>query len=168
MMNSDISEMEGRIPRDYGQDADEIPGSRSLLKQLDDAVVPWAVVTSGTRALITGWLERLKLAVPKVLVVAEDVSNGKPDPEGYLMGKRKLGLGEGREEFVVLEDAPSGIRAGKAAGCKVIALATTHEVGQLREAGADWIVRDMRSVVFKGVDEGGRVTLAICDGLVQS
>jgi glycerol 3-phosphatase-1 len=68
----------------------------------------------------------------------------------------------------VFEDAPAGVRAGKAAGFKVIALATTHKVNQLREAGADWIVRDMRSVVLKSVDKKtGKATLEICDALVS-
>ena len=94
-----------------------------------------------------------------MLVVAEDVEQGKPDPRCYVLGRKKLGLDEGAS-IVVLEDAPSGIRAGKAAGFKVIALTTTHELGQLRDAGADWIVQDLRSVGVKGV-EGGKVTLEI-------
>ena len=61
---------------------------------------------------------------------------------------------------MVLEDAPSGIKAGKAAGFKVIALTSTHTLAQLREAGADWIVEDLRSVSVKGVD-GGSVQLEI-------
>lgn len=55
---------------------------------------------------------------------------------------------------MVLEDAPSGIRAGKAAGFKVIALTTTHTLEQCREAGADWIVEDLRSISVKGVEDG--------------
>lgn len=163
---TDISHMEGLIPKEYGQNADEIPGARALLESLDAADAPWAVVTSGTRALISGWIERLGLAQPKTMVVAEDVENGKPDPACYLLGRERLmtGATEGKE-MVVFEDAPSGIRAGKAAGFKVVGLATTHGVEQVREAGADWVVRDLRSVGLKGVGEGGRVRVVLRDAL---
>lgn len=120
-------------------------------------------MTSGTRALVNGWLEILRLAQPRVLVVAEDVELGKPDPRCYLLGRERLGLQNSRSESsVVLEDAPSGVKAGKAAGFKVLALKTTHTLGQLRNAGADWIVEDLRSVSVKSV-EGGRVQLEIRD-----
>lgn len=101
----------------------------------------------------------LGLAHPRVLVVAEDVELGKPDPRCYLLGRSQLSL-EHSSSIVVLEDAPSGIKAGKTAGFKVIALTSTHTLAQLREAGADWIVEDLRSVSVKGVD-GGRVQLEI-------
>lgn len=91
------------------------------------------------------------------MVTAEMVTNGKPDPECYRLGVGKLGLAnELAGRVLVLEDAPAGIRAGKAAGCKVLAVATTHAVEELREAGADWIVEDLRSVGVGGVTRGGR------------
>ncbi|GAT29355.1 glycerol-3-phosphate phosphatase [Aspergillus luchuensis] len=149
----DVSYIEGRIPKEYGSDAVEIPGARYFMSALDDAGARWGVVTSGTRALVDGWLGVLNLAHPKVLVVAEDVELGKPDPRCYLLGRTRLGL-EHSSSLVVLEDAPSGIRAGKAAGFKVIALTTTHTLAQLQEAGADWIVEDLRSISIKGVVDG--------------
>ena len=161
----DVSYVEGRIPQEYGSDAIEIPGARALLSALESSRANWGVVTSGTRALVDGWLGVLGLAHPRVLVVAEDVELGKPDPRCYLLGREKLGLeNSGSNSIVVLEDAPSGIKAGKAAGFKVLALASTHTLGQLRDAGADWIVKDLESVEVKGV-EGGRVTLEIRDAL---
>ncbi|BAE64165.1 unnamed protein product [Aspergillus oryzae RIB40] len=132
-----------------------------LLSQLDDAGACWGVVTSGTRALVDGWLGVMNLTHPKMLVVAEDVELGKPDPRCYLLGRKRLGL-EHSSSLVVLEDAPSGIRAGKAAGFKVIALTTTHSLEQLQEAGADWIVEDLRSLSVKGVVDG-RILLEIRD-----
>jgi len=67
----------------------------------------------------------------------------------------------------VFEDAPAGVRAGKAAGFVVVGLATTHKVEQIREAGADWIVRDMRSVTVEGFEEGsGVLRIRIVDALV--
>ncbi|RAK94802.1 HAD family hydrolase [Aspergillus ibericus CBS 121593] len=148
-----VSYIEGRIPKEFGSDAVEIPGARYFMSALDDAGARWGVVTSGTRALVDGWLGVLNLAHPKVLVVAEDVELGKPDPGCYLLGRTRLGL-EHSSSLVVLEDAPSGIRAGKAAGFKVIALTTTHSLAQLQEAGADWIVEDLRSISIKSVVDG--------------
>lgn len=137
-----------------------------MLAALDAVNAPWAVVTSGTRALVEGWLKVLELAHPKILVVAEDVINGKPDPEGYLMGRKKLGL-EGRTDIVVFEDAPSGVRAGKAAGFKVVGLITSHTIQQVKEAGADWIVKDLSSVSVKEVKDGV-ATIEIRNALVGS
>jgi len=51
-----------------------------------------------------------------------------------------------RTDIIVIEDAPSGIRAGKAAGFRVVGLITTHTIEQIKEAGADWIVQDLRDV----------------------
>lgn len=149
----DVGYIEGRIPREYGSDAVEIAGARQFLTTLDKTGARWGVVTSGTRALVDGWLGVLKLTHPEYLVVAEDVELGKPDPRCYLLGRERLGLGDSTS-IAVLEDAPSGIKAGKAAGFKVIALTTTHSLPQLQEAGADWIVEDLNSVVVKGVEDG--------------
>ncbi|KAF2161845.1 hypothetical protein M409DRAFT_27901 [Zasmidium cellare ATCC 36951] len=158
---------EGNIPKLYGSSIVEIPGSRTILSQLDAVGAPWAIVTSGTRPLVQGWLDVMKLAQPKNMVTAEEVVHGKPDPECYRMGAKRLNFeGEG-SKVVVFEDAPAGVRAGKAAGFRVVGLATTHAVEALREAGADWIVRDMRSVVFKGWDgKRGVVEVEIREGLV--
>lgn len=145
--------MEGLIPREFGKDANEIPGSRKLLADLEEQKACWAVVTSGTKALVDGWVEVMKLAHPEHLVVAEDVEHGKPDPACYLLGQKKLGLSKD-SHIVVLEDAPSGIRAGKAAGFKVIGLATTHSIAKVQAAGPDWIVKDLRSVKVLGQEDG--------------
>ena len=168
----DVCHAEGQIPKKWGADAVEIPGARALLAALEAADAPWAIVTSGTRPLVTGWLDAMELAQPRNLVTAEDVPRGKPDPACYRLGAAKLGLGDGdgggrkRGRVLVLEDAPAGVRAGKTAGFDVVALVTTHTVEQLRDAGADWVVRDLRSVRFKGWDrEGGLVSIEIADAL---
>lgn len=95
---------EGEIPKLYGGDAVEIPGARSLLDSLNGIKAPWAIVTSGTRPLVTGWLDVLKLPIPENLVVAEDVPSGKPDPTCYLSGKTLLGLENTPGDILVLED----------------------------------------------------------------
>lgn len=151
----DVCKIEGQIPLEFGQDATEIPGSRALLEHLGRAGAPWAIVTSGTKPLVYGWLDVMKLAYPKRIVVAEDVTQGKPDPSCFLMGRSKLGLSDG-DALLVLEDSPAGVRAGKAAGFRVVGLATTHEVTRLQEAGADWIVQDMRSVTLMNWSEKTR------------
>jgi glycerol 3-phosphatase-1 len=160
-----ISHMESLIPREFGRDATEIPGARKFLASLDHVNAPWAVVTSGTRALIDGWIEVMNLARPKLMVVAEDVENGKPDPSCYLLGRSRLGL-ETTPNILVVEDAPSGIRAGKAAGFKVIGLVTTHSLQQVRDAGADWIVRDLRDVAVKG-NRGEIVEIEITNAFID-
>lgn len=129
----------------------EILGARSLLAGLEEAGLPWAVVTSGTRPLVAGWLKILGLAEPRCLVTAEDVEKGKPDPACYVLGKERLGI---QDKPLVVEDAPAGIRAGKAAGFEVLALATTHKTEELVDAGADWIVRDLESVSLEAGEEG--------------
>ncbi|KAL2043521.1 hypothetical protein N7G274_003828 [Stereocaulon virgatum] len=157
-----VSHVEGLIPKQFGLEAVEIPGARELLASLEKAEAPWAIVTSGTRPLVTGWLEVMKLAHPKNMVVAEDISIGKPDPECYQLGKRRLGL-SADACVLVIEDSPAGIAAGKAAGCKVIGLATTHSIAQLSAVRPDWIVQDLRSVKFIGdaAEVAGEVRIEI-------
>ncbi|KAI4277139.1 MAG: hypothetical protein LQ337_002012 [Flavoplaca oasis] len=158
-----VSYIEGLIPREYGADAVEIPGARSLLASLEHIKAPWAIVTSGTRPLVTGWLDVMKLSHPQHLVVAEDVSAGKPAPDCYRLGMDRLGLAaeERRAAVLVIEDSPAGILAGKAAGCRVIGLATTHSIEQLRKSGADWIVQDLRSVALTSECVGVHGTIQV-------
>lgn len=158
-----IKHMEGLLPLHYGADVLEIPGARALLASCTEEKVPWAIVTSGTTPLVGGWLEVLKLPTPKHLVTAEDVKEGKPHPECYLKGLRKLGLVEGAN-VLVLEDSPAGIKAGKEAGCQVVAVVTSHTVEQIINAKPDWIVKDLSSLKVVGVSEKG-VEIEFLDAL---
>ncbi|RAL65141.1 hypothetical protein DID88_001247 [Monilinia fructigena] len=161
-----IKHAEGLIPQNYGNDAIEIPGARSLLDSLNHGAHPWTIVTSGTSPLVIGWLNVLKLPIPEHLVVAEDVLNGKPDPACYNLGKAKLSLTSApQNSILVLEDSPAGIRAGKAANCKVLAVVTSHTIEQVVAAGADWVVRDLSSVKVLGSRDGG-VELEISNALL--
>lgn len=157
--------MESMLPKLYGDEAVEIPGARALLNQLIAANAPWAIVTSGTEPLVHGWLNVLKLPHPEHLVTAESVENGKPDPKCYRLGRSCLGLGDGTD-VLVLEDAPAGIRAGKAAGCKVLAVVTSHTMEQVLAAEPDWVVQDLRSVKMLAHGDDGHVTLQISDALI--
>jgi sugar-phosphatase len=115
-----------------------LPGAAELLRAIPPNI--YAIVTSATRPLAEVRLRAAGLTVPANLVTARDVQRGKPNPDPYLMGARILGAPPA--ECAVIEDAPSGIRAGKAAGARVIALRTTATDAELQEAGADWIVND--------------------------
>lgn len=165
----DVCHAEGQIPIQYGHDAVEVPGARALLDRLNQATIPWAIVTSGTTPLFSGWLKVLQLARPKTLVSAEHVEKGKPDPACYKLGAKQLGLADvDPSQILVLEDAPAGVRAGKAAGYRVVALATTHRIDQLWEAGADWVVRDMRSVTVASWDaKAQRARIEFRDALLK-
>ncbi|KAL8953053.1 MAG: hypothetical protein Q9222_001046 [Ikaeria aurantiellina] len=167
LYDADKANWDWSIPIEYGADAVEIPGARSLLAALEQVDAPWAIVTSGTHALASGWLDVMCLSHPKHLVVAEDVSTGKPAPDCYRLGMDRLGLtaDEARKEVLVIEDSPAGVLAGKAAGCSVIGLATTHSIEQIRSSGADWIVQDLQSVIFIGLDGHGQIELEIQNAL---
>lgn len=92
----------------------------------------WAVVTSGTHGVATARLRATGLPVPDVLITADRVTRGKPDPEGYLAAAGALGFSAAR--CVVVEDAPAGIEAGRRGGMRVIAVATTHPPVELGAA----------------------------------
>ena len=128
-----------------------LPGATQLLRALPPN--RYAIVTSATRPLAEVRLRAAGLEVPANLVTARDVQRGKPNPDPYLMGARILGVAP--TECVVIEDAPSGVRAGKAAGARVVALRTTASDVELEEAGADRIVDDCAdlSVNFKSPGE---------------
>ena len=99
------------------------------------AVLPagrWAVVTSGMRTMAEHRLRFAGLPVPAVMICADDVQRGKPDPEGYLAAARALGVAA--DECVVVEDAPNGIDAARAAGAQVIAVRTTYADDALHRA----------------------------------
>lgn len=98
------------------------------------------------------------LPIPKNMVTASDVENGKPHPEPYQ--KAAAILGRAAADCVVIEDVPAGIRAGKEAGARVVAFTTTMDRRQLENAGPDWIVRNCGDI-SAAVDRVGLVlTLA--------
>lgn len=119
-----------------------LPGTRAFLDALP--ADRWAVVTSATRRLAEARLEAVGI-LPKTLVAADDVTRGKPDPEPYLLAARELGVDPAR--CVVFEDAPAGLRAGRAAGMTTVALTTTH---QAHELDADLVVENLSALVTGG------------------
>jgi sugar-phosphatase len=113
-----------------------IEGARQMLAALPDG--KWTIVTSASMELASRRLRYVGLPVPMVMVTADDVREGKPSPEPYLAGAKRLGMAAG--ECVVIEDAPAGVQAGKRAGMRVVGVATTHTPEALLEAGADLVV----------------------------
>jgi sugar-phosphatase len=108
------------------------PGSSGLLDQLADG--EWAVVTSGSEPLSRARLRAAGLPAPGVLVTAERVSHGKPDPGGYLLAARLLCRAP--EGCLVIEDSLAGVRSGKRAGMRVLGLTNGSDAGHLAEADA--------------------------------
>ena len=104
-----------------------LPGAQRLLTMLP--IGTWAVATSGIRPVATSRLRRAGLPVPSVLVCAEDVTRGKPSPDAFLLAARSLGFPPA--QCLVVEDAPAGVQAARAAEMGVIALTTTHRADQL-------------------------------------
>jgi sugar-phosphatase len=142
MLRPDINPQEGlRAIEDMEvedvADLKVLPGVKLLLETLPPE--RWAIVTSATRRLLLARLKAAGLPVPERIISAEMVERGKPDPEPYRRGAELLGFRP--QECVVVEDAPSGVGAGKAAGCRVLAVLGTHSAADLHEA--DWVVESL-------------------------
>lgn len=116
-----------------------LPGARSLLVSLPPE--SWCIVTSCPRDLAISRLIAQNIPVPRVLVSADDVSEGKPSPAPYLMGLSALGVKA--TDAVVFEDAPSGITSASSAHIPVVALLTTHSPHAL---SAPYYVNDLSCV----------------------
>ena len=107
-----------------------LSGAAELVAALNG--LPWAVVTSGTRDIAAASMGKVGMAAPPVMVTADDVSQGKPHPEPFLLAARQLQVEPA--DCVALEDSPAGITAAREAGMRVIAVTTTYPVEQLAHA----------------------------------
>jgi len=112
----------------------EIAGARELLEALP--VRRWGVVTSGIRSVAEFRLRYTGLPSPAVMISANEITRGKPDPEGYLTAAARLGYSAA--DCIVIEDAPAGIESAQAAGMRTLAIATTYPPDRLR--GADAVI----------------------------
>ena len=117
-----------------------MPGALDLLQSIPAG--KWGVVTSGSRLLAQNRLRYCGLPVPEALVTSDDVTQGKPHPEPYLKGAERMGFPPA--DCLVIEDAPAGIQSARAAGLKVMGLASTYPAGRLSEADA--VVRTLASI----------------------
>ena len=143
----EIEDLEGVVP---------LPGARQLL----DSLPPdrWTIATSCTRPLAEVRLRAAALPIPKTMITSNDVKIGKPDPEPYLKAAAMLNFAA--SDCVVIEDAPAGVRAGKAAGARVIALTTTMPQRELEDAGANWILKSCEDIATRLVGEELFLSLA--------
>ena len=131
----EITDLDGVVP---------LPGALELLSALPRG--RWTIVTSCSRRLAEVRLKASGLPRPEVFVTSSDITNGKPAPDPYLKGAEVLGFSP--RDCVVVEDAPAGVRSGKAAGTRVIALRTTMTEKELWDAGADWVVGDCAAIAL--------------------
>lgn len=142
----EIADLAGVVP---------LPGARELLSSLPED--RWTIVTSCTRPLAEVRIKAAGLPLPMKLITSNDIQHGKPHPEPFLKGASVLGFRA--EECVVLEDVPAGVRAGKSAGARVIAFTTTVQDGELREAGANWILRNCADIGLVDYSKGLQLDL---------
>jgi mannitol-1-/sugar-/sorbitol-6-phosphatase len=141
----EVTDREGVVP---------MPGAAALVASVPEG--QWGVVTSGTRLLAGGRLRLMGLPVPKVLVTADDVANGKPHPEPYLKGAELLGVSPG--ECLVIEDAPAGIQAARAGGMKVVGITSTYPAKTLGHADA---VIEKLAAIHVSPNGAGKLTVTI-------
>ncbi len=127
VLQGEIEDTEGIVP---------LPGVCEFLNSVPKD--RWALVTSCAKPLAHVRLKAAGIPVPQKMITSDDVRRGKPDPEPYVNGAALLGFPP--TECIVFEDAPAGIRAGKSAGARVLALPTTEQENELKAAGADWIL----------------------------
>ncbi len=142
----EIGDLDGVVP---------LPGALALLASLP--ADRWTIVTSCTRALAEVRIKAAGLPLPRKLITANDIVHGKPNPDPYLKGASILGFPAA--DCIVIEDVPAGIRAGKSAGARVIAFTTTTSETILREAGADWILKNCADIRL--LDSTNGLTLAL-------
>ncbi|KII86404.1 hypothetical protein PLICRDRAFT_114851, partial [Plicaturopsis crispa FD-325 SS-3] len=138
-----------------------LPGAIELLNQLaHETAHGWTIVTSATNIYAPRALERCKIPIPPAgYITSNDVARGKPHPGPYLAGALKCSVDP--TKCLVVEDAPSGLVAGRAAGAKTLAVCTSHTRQAIVDSGAkpDWIVKDLTRVSAKWID--GKVEISI-------
>lgn len=127
-----------------------LPGVPELLDFLDHEAVPRAIVTSTPRANLDMILDSLGIAARfasplGALVAEEDAARGKPDPEGFLVAAHRLAVDPAAA--VVIEDAPAGLEAAKAAGMRAIGVTTTHPAPDL--TAADLVVDSLAEEIVR-------------------
>jgi sugar-phosphatase len=154
--HAEAREVERRELEDL-EDVGALPGSAEMLRTLPPN--RYAIVTSATRRLAEVRLRAAGLPIPEHFVTATDVKRGKPNPDPYLMGAESLRVQPA--DCIVIEDAPSGVLAGKAAGARVIALRTTSNDAELGQAGADWIVNNCADLSVESKSPVGQFFLLI-------
>jgi len=132
-----------------------MPGAHALLASLPDGA--WTIVTSGNRDLAAARLAAVGLPVPAQMVTADDVTQGKPAPEPYLLGAQRLGVAPAR--CLVVEDAPAGIQAGRSAGIRVLGVASTHAPEELLANGVTAVAERLADLAVSDAAGDFRLTI---------
>jgi len=157
--NADIALEDREVERREIEDTEGVvplPGACELLNLLPPE--RWTIATSCTRPLAEVRLRAAGLPIPNTMITSSDVKIGKPDPEPYLKAAAKLGFAP--SDCIVAEDAPAGVRSGKAAGARVIAFLTTMIEHELQDAGADWLVQNCADIAAFSNGDGLQLRLA--------
>jgi sugar-phosphatase len=131
-----------------------IPGAAKLLASLPRAA--WALVTSAEFPLARVRMAAAGLPIPETIVSANDIRQGKPDPECYRLALEKLG--RIAQDALVFEDAPAGLAAGHAAGCRTIALATREHPKRL---DAEAWLPDFSAIEVARIEHDGLIRLRV-------
>lgn len=135
---AEVEDLDGVVP---------IPGAPGLLAALPPQA--WTIVTSADTALAEARLGAAGIVPPSLMVTGEIVAEGKPHPEGYLLGAERLHVDP--KDTLVFEDAKAGIDAGLAAGARVIAIAGDHP--EEIPANVEWVA-DLTSLRVDGFADG--------------
>lgn len=121
-----------------------MPGFERLISQMHDIGLKTALVTSTPRPIFELMNNKFNLKnLFDIIVTGDEVISGKPDPEPYLLAVKRLEMKP--NECIVIEDAMSGVRSGKAAGCYVVAVPTRHAIG-LEYKEADRVVSNLEEI----------------------
>jgi sugar-phosphatase len=144
-----------RIEMEDTEGVTVLPGVLKLIAALPKS--SWTVVTSATGPLARIRLAAAGIPIPERIVTAETVSHGKPDPAPYLAGAALLGLAP--QECVVIEDAASGTKSARAAGCTVVATTFSHSIASL--AAAHYLIPDLTAVELAHISGNNDLVLKL-------
>lgn len=133
-----------------------LPGAIELLQHLNEAHIPWAIVTSGSVPVAHARHKAAGLPLPEVFVTAERVKRGKPEPDAFLLGAELLGLHPA--DCVVVEDAAAGVLAGLNAASHVIAVNVPAGSPRLEEV--DFVISSLEALEVHR-DSDGNVTVSV-------
>ena len=144
------------VQRAFRESIQPLPGSVALIRAIAAAGVPMAICSGALRdEIILASRTVGVLDCFQAVVAAQDVARGKPDPEGYLAARELLARAAGKDlrprRCIVVEDSPAGIEAAKAAGMKVLAVATSYRPNHL--AKADRVVASLAEITLAELKE---------------
>lgn len=144
------------VQQTFRESIQALPGAVALIRAIHAASVPLAICSGALRdEIILASRTIGVLDCFQIIVAAKDVARGKPDPEGYLAARAQLAGAGGKDlrpqRCLVVEDSPAGIEAGKAAGMKVLAVATSYPAAEL--TAADRVVNSLADVTIAELEE---------------